>query len=103
MQTVSLFDAKTLVRLVDQIASAQEDEIVISRNGKPVARLFSIAPMPAGESAYQGELRFPTTSTRTTPRSPNFSWAKLEHAIAAGYANRALGAHGVAASWQGRR
>ena len=44
MQTVSLFDAKThLSRLVDQIASAQEDEIVISRNGKPVARLLPIA------------------------------------------------------------
>ncbi len=43
MQTVSLFDAKThLSRLVDQIASAQEDEIVISRNGKPVARLLPI-------------------------------------------------------------
>ena len=44
MQTVSLFDAKThLSRLVDQIASAQEDEIVISRNGKPVARVLPIS------------------------------------------------------------
>jgi len=39
MQTVSLFDAKTqLSRLIDQIATVAETEIVISRNGKPVAR-----------------------------------------------------------------
>ena len=43
MQTVSLFDAKThLSRLIEQIASGIEDEIVISRNGKPVARVVPI-------------------------------------------------------------
>jgi len=43
MQTVSLFDAKThLSRLIDQIASGTESEIVISRNGKPVARVVPI-------------------------------------------------------------
>ena len=43
MQTVSLFDAKThLSRLIDQIASGAETEIVISRNGKPVARVVPI-------------------------------------------------------------
>ncbi len=43
MQTVSLFDAKThLSRLIDQIASGAETEIMISRNGKPVARLVPI-------------------------------------------------------------
>ncbi|MFA5081773.1 MAG: type II toxin-antitoxin system prevent-host-death family antitoxin [Hydrogenophilaceae bacterium] len=43
MQTVSLFDAKThLSRLIDQIASGTEEEIVISRNGKPVARVLPI-------------------------------------------------------------
>ena len=43
MQTVSLFDAKThLSRLIDQIATGAENEIVISRNGKPVARLVPI-------------------------------------------------------------
>ena len=45
MQTVSLFDAKThLSRLIDQIATGAENEIVISRNGKPVARLTRISP-----------------------------------------------------------
>ncbi len=43
MQTVSLFDAKThLSRLIDQIATGAENEIVISRNGKPVARVVPI-------------------------------------------------------------
>ncbi len=43
MQTVSLFDAKThLSRLIEQIVSGAEDEIVISRNGKPVARVVPI-------------------------------------------------------------
>lgn len=43
MQTVSLFDAKThLSRLIDQIASGAEEEIIISRNGKPVARVLPI-------------------------------------------------------------
>ena len=45
MQTVSLFEAKThLSRLIEQMASGAEDEIVISRNGKPVARLLPIRP-----------------------------------------------------------
>ncbi len=61
MQTVSLFDAKThLSRLVDQIASGQEDEIVISRNGKPVARVLPI-PADAGRriGIARGEFEVP--------------------------------------------
>lgn len=43
MQTISLFDAKThLSRLVEQIASGDETEFVISRNGKPVARVVPL-------------------------------------------------------------
>jgi antitoxin (DNA-binding transcriptional repressor) of toxin-antitoxin stability system len=43
MQTVNLFHAKThLSKLVDQIASGEESEFVISRNGKPVARMIPI-------------------------------------------------------------
>ncbi len=45
MQTVNLFQAKThLSKLIDQIASGEETEIVISRNGKPVARVLPIVP-----------------------------------------------------------
>lgn len=55
MQTVSLFDAKThLSRLIDQIASGTEDEIAISRNGKPVARVL---PMPTDVSRRVGLAR----------------------------------------------
>jgi prevent-host-death family protein len=44
MQTVSLFDAKThLARLIDQIATGAEDEIIVSRNGKPVARVLDVS------------------------------------------------------------
>lgn len=43
MQTVSVFDAKThFSRLIEQIASGAEKEIVISRNGRPVARVVPI-------------------------------------------------------------
>ncbi len=43
MHTVSLFDAKThLSRLIEQIASGAEDEITITRNGTPVARVLPI-------------------------------------------------------------
>lgn len=43
MQTVNLFQAKThLSKLIDQIASGEESEFVISRNGKPVARMVPV-------------------------------------------------------------
>lgn len=43
MQTVNLFHSKThLSKLVDQIASGEESEFVISGNGKPVARMVPI-------------------------------------------------------------
>ncbi len=43
MQTTSLFDAKThLSRLVESLVSGEEDEVIISRHGKPVARLTAL-------------------------------------------------------------
>ncbi len=43
MKTVNLFHVKThLSKLVDQIVSVEESEFVISRNGKPVARMTPI-------------------------------------------------------------
>lgn len=40
MHTVTLADAKSqLTQLIEQIASGAEKEIVISRDGKPVARV----------------------------------------------------------------
>ena len=45
MQTVSLFDAKThLSRLVESLATGEQDEIVISRNGKAVVRVLPVQP-----------------------------------------------------------
>jgi len=61
MQTVSLFDAKThLSRLVEQIVSGEESEIIISRNGKPVVRVLPFAPdVSARIGVAQGEFEVP--------------------------------------------
>lgn len=46
MQTINLFQAKThLSKLIDQIASGEETEFIIARNGKPVARVVPILPI----------------------------------------------------------
>jgi prevent-host-death family protein len=43
-----MFEAKTnLSRLVEAIATGAEAEIVIARNGRPVARLVPVAVAPA--------------------------------------------------------
>jgi prevent-host-death family protein len=45
METVSVYDAKThLSRLLDQVEAG--GEVVITRNGQPVARLVQAAPAP---------------------------------------------------------
>ncbi len=61
MQTVSLFDAKThLSRLIEQIVSGAESEIVISRNGKPVARVLPITQDTSSRIGIaQGEFEVP--------------------------------------------
>ncbi|MDO8281995.1 MAG: type II toxin-antitoxin system prevent-host-death family antitoxin [Thermodesulfovibrionia bacterium] len=47
MQSVNIFEAKTnLSKLLESIESGRENEIVIARNGKPVARLVSLSPLP---------------------------------------------------------
>lgn len=48
VKSVNMLEAKThLSRLVDRIASGEEREIVIARNGRPAARLVPIrAPQP---------------------------------------------------------
>jgi prevent-host-death family protein len=62
MQAISLFRAKThLSKLIDQIASGEETEIVISRNGKPVARIVPVAPLDASRRVgiAKGEFTVP--------------------------------------------
>lgn len=44
MLTVNMLDAKTnLSKLVEQVESGEEPEVVIARNGKPAAKLVRFA------------------------------------------------------------
>lgn len=44
MDAINMLEAKTqLSKLVDAVENGREDEIVIARNGRPVARLVPIA------------------------------------------------------------
>lgn len=48
MTTVNMLEAKTnLSKLVQSVENGDEKEIVIARNGKPVARIVPIAQKPA--------------------------------------------------------
>lgn len=50
MQSVNMFEAKTnLSRLVEAIESGKENEVIIARNGRPVARLAPLAEKPVGQ------------------------------------------------------
>lgn len=43
MRTINMLDAKTnLSKLVQQVESGEEAEIVIARNGRPVAKLTAV-------------------------------------------------------------
>ncbi len=45
MTTVNMLDAKTnLSKLVEAVETGTETEVIIARNGRPVARLVPIAP-----------------------------------------------------------
>lgn len=47
MDSVNMHQAKSrLSQLVDAVESGRETEIIIARNGKPAARLVSVAPKP---------------------------------------------------------
>jgi antitoxin (DNA-binding transcriptional repressor) of toxin-antitoxin stability system len=62
MPTVNVFQAKTtLSRLLEQIESGREAEIVIARHGRPVARLTRLAERPAERriGVAKGKLRVP--------------------------------------------
>ncbi|MCO5119734.1 MAG: type II toxin-antitoxin system prevent-host-death family antitoxin [Burkholderiaceae bacterium] len=50
MEIVNMLQAKSsLSRLVDAIERGQEREIIIARNGRPVARLLPIDAAPVGQ------------------------------------------------------
>lgn len=45
MTTVNIFQAKTnLSKLIEQVETGQEKEIIIARNGRPVVRLAPLEP-----------------------------------------------------------
>lgn len=51
MQPVNMLHAKThLSRLVEAIEAGEEKEVVIARNGRPVARLVPVAASAAPEN-----------------------------------------------------
>jgi antitoxin (DNA-binding transcriptional repressor) of toxin-antitoxin stability system len=50
MHTVNILQAKSsLSRLVQSIEQGQESEIVIARNGRPVAKLVPLNTAPSGK------------------------------------------------------
>lgn len=50
MSTVNMLEAKTnLSKLVEQVESGTEQEVIIARNGKPAAKLVRIGSKPAAE------------------------------------------------------
>ena len=62
MLTVNMLDAKTnLSKLVEQVESGEEPEVVIARNGKPAAKLVRFAGRPAGQriGVARGKIEIP--------------------------------------------
>jgi len=64
MPIVNMLEAKTnLSRLVEQLESGVESEIIIARNGRPAARLVPLgAPSGAGKRLGLVEGQYPTSS-----------------------------------------
>jgi len=59
MRTVDLLEAEsTVAGLVEAIESGVEDEIVIARNGKPVARLVAVGKVSASRRLGVAKGRF---------------------------------------------
>ncbi len=50
MSTVNMLEAKThLSKLVEQVESGEEPEIIIARNGRPAAKLVRFSGKPTGK------------------------------------------------------
>jgi antitoxin (DNA-binding transcriptional repressor) of toxin-antitoxin stability system len=59
MSTVNIFQAKsTLSRLIEQIETGKDEEIVIARHGRPVARLTRLAASKPGKRIGVAKGRF---------------------------------------------
>ena len=59
MYTVNMLEAKTnLSKLVEQVESGEEPEILIARNGKPAAKLVQLGGKPVGQRLGIAKGRF---------------------------------------------
>jgi prevent-host-death family protein len=64
MPTVNMFDAKTnLSKLVEAIETGSEAEIIIARNGRPVARLVPLSKVDTGQRIGVAKGRFVMPNT----------------------------------------
>lgn len=64
MSTVNIFEAKTnLSKLVEAVETGREREIIIARNGRPVARLVPLRERASGQriGVAKGEFVMPET------------------------------------------
>ncbi|PPD21726.1 MAG: prevent-host-death protein [Methylomonas sp.] len=64
MQTVNMLQAKSsLSRLVESIEQGEEHEIIIARNGRPVAKLVPMDTVAAGQriGVAKGKFEVPDT------------------------------------------
>ncbi|MEY2700653.1 MAG: hypothetical protein RIQ52_1408 [Pseudomonadota bacterium] len=71
MQPVNMLQAKSsLSRLVDAIEQGEEREIIIARNGRPVARLVPIETIAVGKriGIAKGKFEVPDHIDITTKR-----------------------------------
>lgn len=61
-RTINMLEAKSqLSKLVQAVEDGSESEIIIARNGRPAARLVSVAPKPKGRriGIAKGRFRLP--------------------------------------------
>jgi prevent-host-death family protein len=64
VQAVNMLEAKSsLSRLVEAIEQGREREIVIARNGRPVAKLVPIETVPVGKRLGVAKGRFEVPDT----------------------------------------
>jgi prevent-host-death family protein len=64
MRMVNMLEAKSsLSRLVDEVETGVEQEIIIARNGRPAARLAPLAPIREGRRIGVAEGHFVVPDT----------------------------------------
>ncbi len=70
MSTISLFNAKThLSRLVDDLIAGKQDQVIVSRHGKPVVRILPFHRKAADKriGVARGRFEVPDTIDAVNP------------------------------------